>query len=96
MSNSNRSDSRNFLKTVIIAAVLFAAAIAGPLPARAAGVCALVPNDKMPSEKMLQCGDNLTVRATPGASRSPSTKVPLRLFRSTICHSPESAQRTVA
>jgi FecR protein len=74
MSNSNRTDRRNPLKTVIVAATLFAAAIAGALPAQAAGACALVPNDRTPSEKMLQCGENLTVRATPGARYQPLYK----------------------
>jgi hypothetical protein len=74
MSNSHRTDRRNPLKTVMIAAALIAATIAGADPARAAGLCALVPNDKMPSEKMLQCGENLTVRATPGARYQPLYK----------------------
>jgi hypothetical protein len=74
MSNSNPIDRRNRLKTLIIAAALFAAAIAGAAPAPAAGVCALVPNGKLPSEKMLQCGENLTVRATPGAHYQPLYK----------------------
>jgi FecR protein len=74
MSNSNRTTRRNPLKTMMIAAVLLAAAIAGAVPAHAAGACALVPNDKMPSEKMLQCGENLTVRAAPGARYQPLYK----------------------
>ncbi|HZZ24237.1 MAG TPA: hypothetical protein VFE60_17360 [Roseiarcus sp.] len=67
MSNSDRTVGRNLLGATIAAAFLFVTAIAGPGPARAAGACALIPNDKMPSEKMLQCGENLTVRAAPGA-----------------------------
>src|SRR5262249_49781435 len=48
----------------------------GPLPAWAAGACALIPNDKMPSEKILQCGgaETLTVRATQGARYQPLYK----------------------
>ena len=57
MSNSNRTARRNRLGVMTGFAVLFAAAIAGQDPARAAGACALIPNDKMPSEKMLQCGE---------------------------------------
>ena len=53
---------------------VLAAAIAAPLPARAASACALIPNDKMPSEKILQCGDALTVRATGGARYQPLYK----------------------
>src|SRR3984957_8152801 len=74
MLNSNRINGRNPLKTVIIAAALFAAAIAEAAPAHAAGLCALVPNGKLPSEMMLQCGENLTVRATPGARYQPLYK----------------------
>ena len=74
MSNSNRTPRCNSLKTMIAAGALFAAAIAGAAPAHAAGACALVPNDHMPSEKMLQCGENLTVRAAPGARYQPLYK----------------------
>ena len=68
MSNGNRAALRNVFGAVFIAAALFVAAIAGPLPAQAAGACALIPNDKMPSEKILQCGgaEGLTVRAAQG------------------------------
>ena len=62
MSNSNRTAGRNRLGAMAAAAVLFVAAMAGPAPAHAAGVCALVPNEHMPSEKILQCGETLTVR----------------------------------
>jgi ferric-dicitrate binding protein FerR (iron transport regulator) len=67
MSKSNQKVGRNRLAMALSAATLLAAAIAGPLPARAASACALIPNEKMPSEKILQCGDALTVRATEGA-----------------------------
>ena len=59
MSNNNRTACRNLLGATVAVAVLFVAAIAGPLPARAAGACALVPNERMPSEKILQCGAKL-------------------------------------
>jgi hypothetical protein len=71
MSTRNQKAGRNRLAIVLSAATLLASAIAGPLPARAAGACALIPNDKMPSEKMLQCGENLTVRAAQGARYQP-------------------------
>ena len=74
MSNSDRTVGRNLLGTAIAAAFLFVAVMAGQDPARAAGACALVPNDHMPSEKMLQCGENLTVRAAPGARYQPLYK----------------------
>jgi hypothetical protein len=74
MSNSNRTIRRIPFKMMMFAGALFATAVAGAVPAHAAGACALVPNDKMPSEKMLQCGENLTVRATPGARYQPLYK----------------------
>jgi hypothetical protein len=73
MSNSKKTH-RDLLGAIVAAALLFAAEIAGALPAHGASACALVPNDKMPSEKMLQCGDNLTVRATQGARYQPLYK----------------------
>jgi hypothetical protein len=74
MPDSNRNVERNGLGAIFVAAALFLAAIGDPLPSRAAGACALVPNDKMPSEKMLQCGTNLTVRAAEGARYQPFFK----------------------
>ena len=66
MSNSNRTAGRNLLGAAVAAAFLFVAAMAGTGPAYAAGACALVPNARTPSEKTLQCGENLTVRAAQG------------------------------
>ena len=74
MSNSDRTVARNLLGATIAAALLFVAAIAGPGSARAAGACALIPNDRMPSEKILQCGETLTVRPAQGARYQPLYK----------------------
>ena len=74
MSNGDLAAVRTALGAVLIAATLFMAAIAGPLPAQAGGACALVPNERMPSEKILQCGDSLTVRAAEGARYQPLYK----------------------
>ena len=74
MSDSNRNFHRNRLGATAAAAVLFVAAIAGPLPAWAAGACALVPNGRLPSQMILQCGQSLTVRPTPGTSYQPLYK----------------------
>jgi FecR protein len=73
MSNSNQKARRHGFAMAFAVATLLAAAIAGPLRARAAGACALVPNEKMPSEKILQCGgaEALTVRAAPGTRYQP-------------------------
>ncbi len=75
MSKSNRTAGRKFLGATLVAAALCAAAIAGTDPARAAGACALVPNERAPSEKILQCGDTLTVRPAQGARYRPLYKM---------------------
>ncbi len=74
MSNSIRATGRNLLRASVTAVALFAAAIAGPLPARAAGACALVPNGRLPAGKILQCGQALTVRPAPGTVYQPLYK----------------------
>jgi hypothetical protein len=74
MSNSNRTIGRSLLRRTLAAAALFLAAIAGAAPAYAAGACALVPNDKIPSEKILQCGGTLTVHPAQGARYQPLFK----------------------
>ena len=74
MSNSDRTVARNLLGATIAAAFLFVTAIAGAAPAYAAGACALVPNEKTPSEKILQCGATLTVRPAQGARYQPLFK----------------------
>ena len=73
MSNGIRTAGHNLLGATV-AVALFVAAIAGPLPARAAGACALVPNGRLPSGKILQCGQTLTVRPAPGARYQPLYK----------------------
>ncbi len=74
MSNSSQKTHRSLLGATVAAAFLFATAIAGAGPARAAGACALVANDRMPSEKILQCGEVLTVRPAQGARYQPLFK----------------------
>ena len=74
MSDNNRTVHRNLLGATVTFVVLFVAAIAGPLPARAGGACALVPNGRLPSGKILQCGQTLTVRPAPGTSYQPLYK----------------------
>jgi ferric-dicitrate binding protein FerR (iron transport regulator) len=74
MSNRNRKAGRKRLGATLVAAALFAAAIAGPGSAHAAGVCALVPNQRAPTEKILQCGESLTVHPAPGARYRPLYK----------------------
>jgi hypothetical protein len=74
MSKSSRTAGRNLLGATVAAAVLFVATIAGPGSARAAGVCALVPNERAPTEKILRCGETLTVRPAQGARYRPLYK----------------------
>ena len=73
MSKSNRTPGRRLLRTAT-AAALFLAAVAGSAPARAAGACALVPDERAASEKTLQCGEALTVRPAQGTRYRPLYK----------------------
>jgi FecR protein len=60
-----------------VAAILFAAAIAtvaASQAARAGGPCALVPNARDPSEKILHCGQTLTVQPAHGTRYRPIFK----------------------
>ena len=76
MSKSNRTGGRNLLGATAAATVLFVAAIVGTGAARAAGPCALVPNERMTSEKILQCSGSevLTVRPAQGTRYRPLYK----------------------
>jgi FecR protein len=74
MSNTSRTAGRKRLGATLVAAALFVAVIAGPDSAHAAGVCALVPNERAPTEKILQCGGTLTVHPAPGARYRPLYK----------------------
>lgn len=73
MSKTNRTDRRGRSAVTCAAVALLLAAIV-PLPVRAAGACALVPNGRLPSQMILQCGQTLTVRPTPGTSYQPLYK----------------------
>jgi ferric-dicitrate binding protein FerR (iron transport regulator) len=59
---------------MLFAAILVAMALIGPAPSgseyamAAGGACTLVPSERDPAEKILQCGDELTVRPAQGAS----------------------------
>jgi hypothetical protein len=62
---------RKLTAAILVASTLIGSALGGPEDARAAGACALVPNDRNLAEKILRCGQELTVRATPGARYRP-------------------------
>lgn len=76
MLNSNRTAWRSLLAATVATAVLFVTAIAGASPAGAASACALVPNERMQSERILRCGgaEALTVRPAQGAHYRPLYK----------------------
>jgi FecR protein len=60
------SFERGDARPISHARVLLAVSIwlASPAPVFAeAGACQLIPDDRNPSEKMLRCGDNLTIRS---------------------------------
>ena len=65
---------RNGFLPILAAALLAVLALGGPQTARAGGACSLVPSDRDPSEKILQCGQELTVRPAPGARYQPLYK----------------------
>jgi len=74
MSKSNWTAGRSLLRATIVAAALCGMAIAGTGSACAAGACALVPSERAPSEKILRCGDALTVRPAEGTRYRPLYK----------------------
>ena len=66
---------RNIFATIVVATALVGSALAGSKIALAAGgACSLVPNERDPSEKTLQCGQQLTVHPAHGTSYQPLYK----------------------
>ena len=52
---------------LLLGSLALSFAIATGAPTRGeSGACALIPDDRNPSERMLRCGDDLTIRAAPG------------------------------
>jgi FecR-like protein len=74
MSNSNRTVAGARFRAMAAAALVFMTAVAGTGPARAGGACVLVPNEHAPSERILQCGEALTVRPAQGTRYQPLYK----------------------
>ena len=62
---------RNPIVAIFVAALCAIASCAASPAARAAGPCALVPNAHDPSEKILQCGQTLTVQPAAGTRWRP-------------------------
>ncbi|HME82993.1 MAG TPA: FecR domain-containing protein [Roseiarcus sp.] len=66
---------RKLFAAVLVATALVGSSLAGSQAVRAAGGgCALVPNERDPSEKILQCGQELTVRPVHGTRYRPVYK----------------------
>ncbi len=66
---------RIFAAIVVVATALIGSTLPGSKFALAAsGPCALVPSERDPSEKVLQCGQELTVRPAHGTSFRPIYK----------------------
>ncbi len=66
---------RKLFAAVLVATALVGSSLAGSQAVRAAGGgCALVPNERDPSEKILQCGQELTVRPAHGTRYRPVYK----------------------
>jgi ferric-dicitrate binding protein FerR (iron transport regulator) len=66
---------RKLFAAILVATALIGSALPGSKFALAAGgACALVPSERDPSEKILQCGQELTVRPAQGTSYRPLYK----------------------
>jgi ferric-dicitrate binding protein FerR (iron transport regulator) len=75
MLKRNALHGRGLVAAILVAAALIGSALPGSNSALAAsGICALVPNERDPSEKILQCGQQLTVRPAHGTSYRPLFK----------------------
>jgi len=57
----------------VVAAVMLTLALAGKAQAQPSG-CTLVPDEHNPSEKILRCGDDLTLRSARGTQYKLTTK----------------------
>jgi hypothetical protein len=75
MLKSDMTRGRRVFAAIVIATALIGSALPGSKFALAAGgACALVPSERDPSEKILQCGQELTVRPAHGTSFRPIYK----------------------
>jgi hypothetical protein len=75
MSRCDITRGRKLFAAILVATALIGSALPGSKFALAAGgACALVPSERDPSEKILQCGQELTVRPAHGTSYRPIYK----------------------
>ena len=89
---------RKLVAALLVATGLIGSTLSGAQVAWAAGGrCALVPNDRDPSEKILQCGQELTIRPAHGTRYQPVFKAgqqlptAIQLCASSMCTSCASA-----
>jgi ferric-dicitrate binding protein FerR (iron transport regulator) len=75
MQKCDMTRARKLFAAIAVATALTGSALPGPKLALAAGsTCALVPNERDPSEMILQCGQELTVHPAHGTSYRPLYK----------------------
>jgi hypothetical protein len=75
MLRCDMTRGRKLFAAILVATTLIGSALPGSKFALAAGgACALVPSERDPSEKILQCGQELTVRPAHGTSYRPIYK----------------------
>jgi hypothetical protein len=80
MPKRNITRRRVLFSAILVATALIGSSLPGYEYALAAGgACALVPSDRDPAEKILQCGEQLTVRPAHGTSYRPIYKRGRRL-----------------
>ena len=75
MFNANLRRGRRLFAAILVAAALIATTFAvAPVARAGGGGCTLVANEHDPSEKILRCGDSLTVQPAHGTHYRPITK----------------------
>ena len=76
MFNANLRRGRRLFAAIVVAAALLVATFAvAPVARAGGGGCVLVASELDPSEKILRCGDSLTVQPAHGTHYRPITKV---------------------
>jgi ferric-dicitrate binding protein FerR (iron transport regulator) len=74
MFETDLTRGRRLFAAILVAAALIGTTFGAAAPAWAGGgACALVPSGRDPSEKILRCGDNLTVEPAQGTRYRPIT-----------------------
>jgi hypothetical protein len=75
MLKRDTTPGRKLFAAILVATALIGSALPGSKFALAAGgACALVPNERDPSERILKCGQQLTVQPARGTSYRPLYK----------------------